>query len=107
MLRAIACWAAWSYTAPFGAPVVPLVQTMQVGSDGSSLGKRAGGSAANASLSSETGSTAPASAASGTASPSPRTVSAGVVRAKMLVRSATPSRGLMADAIAPTRSIPA
>ena len=48
MLREITSIAVWSYTAPFGCPVVPLVHTMHAASVGDSSGSDCGGAAPNA-----------------------------------------------------------
>jgi hypothetical protein len=92
---------AWSNTAPFGTPVVPLVQTMATGSDGSRSGSGDGGSSSYSAASSDRGS-ADATPAGGSM-PSSTTTTFGVVRSTMLATSAGPSRRLIPVVIAPSR----
>ena len=106
MLREMTAIASWSYTAPLGTPVVPLVQTMQAGSVAATSGRSARGSAAKAAGSSASARIVPAATPSGSSTPVPTTVTTGSLRSKMLRCSVAPRRTLIAAVIAPALSAP-
>ncbi len=93
----------WSNTAPFGSPVVPLVHTTATGSSGIAAGHVGGGGPSAAPAQSLRKRTVPAGP-SGAGAPSSTTVTAGRVRSRIEVTSGVPSRRLMPEVIAPSRT---
>ncbi len=103
--RATAARLAWSKSAPFGLPVVPLVHTTATGSCGARSGHRCGGSPAHhvATSARSITSTPPTAGGNAVASGSV-TTSTGAARSRMDAISPAPMRGLIPDVIAPRRS---
>ena len=103
--RATAARLTWSKIAPFGFPVVPLVQTTATGSSGWSSGHDVGGEPGQASRASALSTTGTVVCSGSDPPPwASTTTSVGETRSTMDATSAPPSRGLMPEVMAPRRS---